>query len=64
MSFYSGGGTPEVKILDEKVVPDLPLDERVSPPKFGCTGSYRDQMHKEQTNKHSSLYIRFIYLVI
>jgi hypothetical protein len=36
---------------------DLPLDEMVCHAKFGCTGSYRDQVHKEQTNKLSSLYM-------
>ncbi len=56
--------TPEVKILNRKVVLDLLLDERVWHAKFGCTGSYRVQMHKEQTNKLSSLYIRFWFLNI
>ncbi len=54
-------------MLSEKgIVLDLPLDERRVHAKFGCTGSYRDQMHNEQTNKQthkhtnklSSLYIR------
>jgi hypothetical protein len=42
--------TPEVKILDKKVAMDLPQDERGGYAKFGCTGFYRVQMHKEQTN--------------
>jgi hypothetical protein len=41
---------PEVKILDQKVAIDLTQDERGGYAKFGCTGSYRVQMHKEQTN--------------
>jgi hypothetical protein len=47
MGFLS---TLEVKILDGKVVLDLLLDERVCYAKFGYTGSYRAQLHKEQTN--------------
>jgi hypothetical protein len=38
---------PEINILDRKVALDLPLDERVCHAKFGCTGSYLVQMHKE-----------------
>jgi translation initiation factor RLI1 len=41
----------------QKAVVDLLLDERMIPGKFGCTGYYGVVMHKEQTNKHSSLYI-------
>ncbi len=36
--------------MDRKVALDLPLDERGGHAKFGCTDSYRDQMHKEQTD--------------
>jgi hypothetical protein len=50
------GGGP---MLSEKgIVLDLLLDERRVHAKFGCTGSDRGQMHKEQTDKHSYLYIR------
>jgi hypothetical protein len=45
----------EVKILDQKVAFNLPLNERGGYAKFGFTGSY-----KEQTNKLSSRYI-YIY---
>jgi len=48
--------TPEGKILDRKVALDLPLNGRGVYAKFGCTGSYRAQMDKEQTYKLSSLY--------
>ncbi len=40
-----------------KVVLDLPLNERGGYVKFGCTGSYRAQMHKEQTNFLVDIYI-------
>jgi len=43
--------------LDRKVALDLPLNERGGYAKFGCTGSYRDQMHKEQTNFLVDIYI-------
>jgi hypothetical protein len=42
--------TSEVAILGRKVALDRPLNERGGYEKFGCTGSYRVQMHKEQTN--------------
>jgi hypothetical protein len=40
---------------------DLPPDVKVCHAKFGCSDSYRNQMHKEQTGRHSSLYIRCAY---
>jgi hypothetical protein len=43
---------------EKEIALDLLLDKRRVHAKFGCTGSYRVQMHKEQTDKHSSLYIR------
>ena len=49
-----------IDIVEKEIALDLPLDERRVHAKFGCTGSYRVQMHKEQTDKLSSLYIRFI----
>jgi hypothetical protein len=52
-------------IFGEKVALDLLLVEEKIPGKFGCTGMYYVQMHKEQTNRQtdrqtnklSSLYI-------
>jgi hypothetical protein len=41
----------------KKVAHDLLLDRRRIPEKFGSTGTYCVEMHKEQTDKHSSLYI-------
>jgi hypothetical protein len=52
--------TGEVNILNRNIALDLPLGERDDHAKVGCTGFYRIQMHKEQTNKHSSVYIRYI----
>ncbi len=49
--------TLDVKNLDRKVVRDFPLDERACHAKFSCTGSYRDQIHKEQTNKQTFFFI-------
>jgi hypothetical protein len=50
------GGRP---MLSKKgIVLDLSLDERRVHAKFGRTVSYCVRMHKEQTNKHSSIYIR------
>jgi hypothetical protein len=58
MAFYSGEEvTSEVKILDRNITLDLLLDERGGHAKFGCTGSYRVQMHKEQTNKQTFFFI-------
>ena len=39
---------------------DLPLDLRVCHGKFGDASYYRDRMHKEQTDRHSSLYIYWV----
>jgi hypothetical protein len=36
---------------------DFPLDLEECHRKFGDASCYRDQMHKEQTDRHSSLYI-------
>ena len=56
------GGGEGLEISGKKVAHDLLLDERRIPGKFGCTGTYSVQMHKEQTNRQtnklSSLYIR------
>jgi hypothetical protein len=41
--------TPEVKILARKVPLDLLLEKRGGYVKLGCTGTYRFQMHQEQT---------------
>jgi hypothetical protein len=43
-------------VSGREVALDLPLGRRRVPGKFGCTGCYGTQMHKEQTDKHSSLY--------
>jgi hypothetical protein len=48
--------TPEIQILDQKVALDFPLNERGGYAKFGWTGFYRAQMHKEQAYKLSSLF--------
>jgi hypothetical protein len=52
---------PEVRISDRKVALDLPLNERGGYAKFSCTGSYRVQMHKEQTNKQTN-FLLYIYI--
>ena len=53
---WRGGG---LFIFGNKVAYDLLLDERRIPGKFGCTGTYCVEMHKEQTDKqtdkHSTL---------
>jgi hypothetical protein len=46
----------------EKIALDLLLDERRIPGKFGCASTYGVQMHQEQTDKHSPLYIRSVSL--
>jgi hypothetical protein len=51
---FLGGGS----MLSEKgIVLDLPPNERRVHAKFGCTGSYCVQMHKEQTNKQKFFFI-------
>ncbi len=44
---------------------DLPLNERVCHAKFDCIGSYRDQRHREHTERQTNIllyvldYIRY-----
>ena len=42
---------------------DLPLDQRVYHAKFGCSSSYRDWMHKEQTNKQTNKQTNFLLYI-
>jgi hypothetical protein len=52
--------TLEVKVLDRNIALDLSLDERGGHAKFGCIGSYRVQMHKEQTNNRHECLLRVL----
>ena len=45
-------------IFGKKIALALLLIEKRISGKFDCTGTCYAQMHKEQTNKHSSSYIR------
>ncbi len=52
---FLGGGP---MLSEKRIVLRLPLDERRVHAMFDCTDSYCVQMHKKQTDKQSSLYIR------
>ncbi len=49
------GGEP--MLSEKEIVLDLLLDERRVHAKFGCIGSYRAQMHEEQTIKQTFFFI-------
>ncbi len=54
----TGGGEPPSplsRVRGSRL--DLPPDLRIYHAKFGCTGSYRDQMHKEQTDRQTFFFI-------
>jgi hypothetical protein len=50
-------GREGLVIFGKKVAHDLLLDERIVLGKFGCIRSYGVEMHKEQTNRQTFIFI-------